>query len=102
TTPLRNAVRSTVAGDFDLLMFTSAQQLRNVLNIADEEGGREAWLAAARRCVVVSIGPTATETLVAEGLPPDIEPEHPKMGHMVVAAGKQARGLLAVAKNRGG
>ena len=28
------------------------------------------------------------------GLPVDIEPEHPKMGHLVVAAARQARQLL--------
>lgn len=94
TAPLRSAIRATIAGETDVLMFTSAQQLHNVLEVADQEGLRDAWLAAAARSVIASIGPTASETLRGEGLPVDIEPEHPKMGHLVVATGRSARGLL--------
>ena len=62
TAPLRDAVHRTIAGDFDLILFTSAQQLHSVLEIAGESGLASEWLAAANRCVVASIGPTATET----------------------------------------
>ncbi|HEY3964062.1 MAG TPA: uroporphyrinogen-III synthase [Planctomycetaceae bacterium] len=95
TGPLREAVHTTVAGGFDVLMFTSAQQLRNVLTIAEGEGIRDAWLAAARKCVIASIGPTASETIRDEGLPVDIEPEHPKMGHLVQAVARDALAVLA-------
>lgn len=93
--PLREAVRRTLAGEFDVLMFTSAQQLQHVLEIAETEGVREQWLAAAARCVIASIGPTAGETLTAAGLPPDIAPEHPKMGQLVSAAARAAHRLLS-------
>ena len=56
---------------------------------------RDAWLRAANQCVIASIGPTASETLREAGLPPDIEPEHPKMGHLVQAAAAKAREVLA-------
>lgn len=92
--PLLAAIRATIAGEFEIVMFTSAHQLRNVLAAAESAGLREAWLAAANRCVVASIGPTASETLEGAGLKPDIEPEHPKMGHMVLAAAKSAREVL--------
>lgn len=95
TGPLLAAVQTTIAGGFDLLMFTSAQQLRNVLAVAETAGMRDAWLRAANKCVIASIGPTASETLREAGLPPDIEPEHPKMGHLVQAAAAKARELLA-------
>ena len=95
TGPLTAAIRETIAGTFDVLMFTSAHQLRNVLAVAVSSGLRDAWLAAANRCAVASIGPTATETLTAEGLPPDIEPEHPKMGQLVLAAAKSAREVVS-------
>lgn len=94
TGPLREAVRTTVAGGFDVLMFTSAQQLRNVLTVAEGEGVRDSWLAAARKCVIASIGPTASETIREEGLPVDIEPEHPKMGHLVQAVARDALVVL--------
>lgn len=102
TGPLRDAVREILAGTIDVLMFTSAQQLHHVLSIADEEGGRERWLEAARRCVVASIGPTASETLAAGGLPPDLEPEHPKMGHLVLATARQGPGILKAKRGTAG
>lgn len=83
TGPLQAAIRGTIAGEFDILMWTSSFQLTSVLSVADSMGLKAEWLAAARKCVTASIGPTATEHLTAEGLPPDLEPEHPKMGHLV-------------------
>lgn len=95
TAPLQSAIRATIHGEIDVLLFTSAHQLRNVLEVAELAGLREAWLKAANRCAVASIGPTATETLEGAGLKPDIEPEHPKMGHLVLATARSARDALA-------
>jgi len=95
TRPLEEAVRQTIAGGFDVLVFTSAQQLQHVLQIADRLGLRQEWLTAARRCVVASIGPTASEALIAAGLTVDIQPEHPKMGHLVQAVVQRAAAGLA-------
>jgi uroporphyrinogen-III synthase len=94
TRPLEDAIRWTLAGKFDVLMFTSANQLTNVLAVAGRIGERDAWLRAANRCVIASIGPTASETLREEGLPPDVEPPHPKMGPLVQEACARARALL--------
>ncbi|WP_437226814.1 uroporphyrinogen-III synthase [Planctomicrobium sp. SH661] len=80
--PLRQAIRATIAGEFEVLLWTSAQQLNHVLEVAESMGQNEEWLAAANRCVVGSIGPTASERLVSLGLPPDLEPSHPKMAHL--------------------
>lgn len=95
TAPLRDAVHRTIAGDFDLILFTSAQQLHSVLEIAGESGLSSEWLVAANRCVVASIGPTATETLVEGGLGVDLQPSHPKMGPLVKEAIEAGRRLLA-------
>lgn len=92
--PLEAAVRSTIAREFDVLMWTSSFQLTSVLTVAESLGLKAEWLAAARKCVVASIGPTATEHLTAEGLPPDLEPEHPKMGHLVREALERAPAIL--------
>ena len=83
--PLRKAIRQSIAGEFDVLMFTSAQQLNHVLAVAAQDGLREAWLDAVRRneCVIASIGPTATETLMSAGLKVDVEPSHANMGSLV-------------------
>jgi uroporphyrinogen-III synthase len=95
TRPLESAIRATISGAFDVILFTSANQLTNVLAIADTAGLRSDWLAAARKCVVASIGPTASEFLEQSGLRPDIEPEHPKMGHLVLAVAASAREILS-------
>ena len=93
--PLRAAVRQTIAREFDVLMFTSAQQLHNVLQVAEQDGMREGWLEAAnRRCVIASIGPTATETLTSAGLRVDLEPTHPTMGALVKESISRAAVIL--------
>ena len=94
TKPLQAAIHSTIAGEFDILMWTSSFQLTSVLSVAESLGLQAEWRTAARRCVIASIGPTATEHLIAEGLPPDLEPEHPKMGHLVRAALEQGIAIL--------
>ncbi|MBV8677824.1 MAG: uroporphyrinogen-III synthase [Planctomycetaceae bacterium] len=95
TGPLRRAIAAVAAGEIGAALFTSAQQVEHLLQVAAEEG-READLRAAlgRATVVGSVGPTTSETLREHGLPVDIEPEHPKMGHLVaaVAAGWRAVG----------
>ena len=82
--PLKSAIQQTIAGELDALMFTSAQQLTNVLNVADQMGLRAQWLDAANRCrVIASIGPTASETIKSSGLRVDLEATHPNMGTLV-------------------
>ncbi len=83
TAPLEAAIRATVADEFDVLLLTSAQQIRNVLDVAERLQLRESFLTATRRCLVASIGPTCSETLREVGLHVDLEPSHPHMGHLV-------------------
>jgi len=52
--PLRAAVRGVAAGEFDCLVFTSAQQWHHVCQIAEAEGVREAFLEQAGRGLVAS------------------------------------------------
>lgn len=92
--PLRDAIRRTIQGDFDVVMFTSAQQFHNALTVAEGIGVAKDWLESVNRCVVTSIGPTATETLKEGGLNVDIEPSHPKMGPMVREALTAAHEVL--------
>lgn len=81
--PLEQAIRRCVHGEFDALLWTSAQQVHHVLEVAEKLSMKSQFLEAANRCVIGSIGPTATETLLEQGLAPDLEPEHPKMGPLV-------------------
>ncbi|MGE3315052.1 MAG: uroporphyrinogen-III synthase [Planctomycetaceae bacterium] len=95
TAPLEDAIRQIVSGKHDLLLFTSAQQIHNVLEVAEKLGLRGEWLAAASKCVIGSIGPTASETLHEVGLPVDIEASPPKMGQLVRDALAAAPEILA-------
>jgi uroporphyrinogen-III synthase len=84
--PLRAAIRTTVADGFDALLFTSAQQIRHVLQVAREMELEDAFRAAvARNTTIASIGPTCSEALAECGLSVDVEASPPKMGHLVRA-----------------
>ncbi len=86
TTQLAKTIQRVIAGEFDVLMFTSANQARNVLAVAEAHGLRPAFLEAAASCGVASIGPTCSETLVSEGFEVGFEASPPKMGQLVRGA----------------
>ena len=87
--PLREAARRLAAGEFRMALFTTAVQIEHLALVAREQGIEDAALAALRRCTVGSIGPTTTEALEEFGIRPDFEPEHPRMGFLVRAAGQR-------------
>jgi uroporphyrinogen decarboxylase len=90
--PLRRAARAIASGAVGAALFTSARQVDHLLQIAEEQGVGAELLAALRgRVVVGSIGPTTTEALLSHGLTPDVEPDHPKMGHLVAAVAARWR-----------
>jgi uroporphyrinogen-III synthase len=84
--PLESAIIEIASGRVGIALFTSAQQVEHVLLIAGRQG-REAELRAAfaAHTVVGSIGPSTSEALHNHGLPVDIEPQHPKLGHLIAA-----------------
>ena len=94
TRPLRDAVARLAAGAGAYVLFTSSRQADHVMQIAAQDGLDEAVREAAARLVYASIGPVCSEALHGHGLPVDLEPEHPKMGHLVVAVARRGRALL--------
>jgi uroporphyrinogen decarboxylase len=89
--PLRAAVRRVAAGGADVVVFTNANQVTNVLRTAVDEGVEDAFRRALAAAVLVaSIGPTCSEALRGFGLPVDLEPEHPKMGALLFALAEHA------------
>jgi uroporphyrinogen-III synthase len=86
TAPLRQAIQQIIAGEIGAVMFTAAQQVEHMLQLADHDGSETALRTILGQSVVVgSIGPTTSTALRNHGLPVDIEPEHPKSGHLVAA-----------------
>jgi uroporphyrinogen-III synthase len=81
--PLREAARRAADGEFAAVFFTTAVQIEHLARAARDQGIEDAMLSALRRRPVYSIGPTTTEALDQYGLPPSMEPSHPKMGLLV-------------------
>lgn len=81
--PMKSAIQATLEEQFDLLLWTSAQQVVHVCEVAERMGVKADWIQRANECVNASIGPTASERLREYGISPDLEPSHPKMAHLV-------------------
>jgi uroporphyrinogen-III synthase len=94
TGPLRGNVAALADGQIDVVLLTSSRQIHHLLATAREMGREQATVDGLRSAAVCSIGPTTSETLRELNLPVDIEPEHPKMGHLVAAAAAQAAEVL--------
>ncbi|HJN07947.1 MAG TPA: uroporphyrinogen decarboxylase [Pirellulaceae bacterium] len=93
--PLEENVRAIAAGERSVMLFTTAQQVVNVLAVAEEMGLSEEVQQQLRGAVIASVGPTTSETLRELGISVDIEPEHPKMGPLVAAAAARSEPILA-------
>jgi uroporphyrinogen-III synthase len=95
TGPLRDAIRSLCANQFDVAMFTTSVQVVHLLRIAAEMGCEEAARGALKRMMIASVGPTTSETLAELGIAVDFEPSHPKMGFLVNETAANATRILA-------
>lgn len=96
--PLRAAIGRVLAGEIDVALFTSATQVEHLFRVAGSDAA--ALASALTRTAVASIGPIASAALRRHGIEPDLEPEHPKMGQLVLAAAERAPALLATRRPR--
>ena len=92
--PLEENVRALARGERDVVLFTSAQQIVNLLRVAADCNLLDTIRERLPNMVVASIGPTTSETLRDAGLSVDLEPEHPKMGPLVAAAAARSADIL--------
>jgi uroporphyrinogen-III synthase len=84
--PLRLAIAAIAGGNVEAVVITSQQQVQHLFAVARELGVEESTRKSLKtRVLVASIGPVTSEALSADGIAVDIEPEHPKMGHLVLA-----------------
>jgi uroporphyrinogen-III synthase len=91
---LQQAVSRLATNGVDFVLFTSRRQVEHVMMTARKLALADAVVDRARLMLVASIGPVCSEALRRHGLPVDLEPEHPKMGHLVVAVARRGRNLL--------
>lgn len=94
TKPLEDNIRAIIAGQRDLLLLTSAHQVANLLRISGDMGVEEELREALPNLIVASIGPTTSEMLRSNDLPVDLEPVHPKMGHLIQESAARAHSLI--------
>jgi uroporphyrinogen decarboxylase len=99
TGPLEDNLFQLVEGKIDVILFTSGHQIANLMVLAEHLNLTEKVLEAMRHVVVASIGPTTSEMLRDHDLPVDVEPDHPKMGNLVVAAAQRATSLIELKRN---
>ena len=83
STLLRENVGEIAAGNRDLLLVTSAHQVVNLLRMAERLDLVDSMREGLRGTVIASIGPTTTQMLEECEIHVDLEPSHPKMGHLV-------------------
>ena len=81
--PLREAIRNLAKGSFDVVLFTSSVQVHHLFRFADEMRLHAELVDGMKRVMIASIGPVTSATLREYGVPPDLEPSHPKMGFLV-------------------
>lgn len=79
-------IDTIIAGAIDAVLFTTQIQVRHVFEVAARRASIPALLSALREHVLIgAVGPTVEHALAQFGLQADVVPEHPKMGHLVVA-----------------
>ncbi len=100
TKPLQSAVREIINGNVDVALFTSAAQIDHVFRMATEMGVTDDLKKAFGKMVISSIGPICSEAIVSYGLRVDIQPEHNKMGHLILETAEQAPKILEQKKNQ--
>jgi uroporphyrinogen-III synthase len=92
--PLEAGVRAIADGRIDVVLFTTATQVVHLLKVGDMLGVQDAVRKGLKNCVVASIGPTTSEEMREQGIEPDLEPTHPKMGFLVREAAERAGEIL--------
>lgn len=98
--PLRRAIKAIIERQVDLVLFTTAIQVDHLLQVAADSGLEESLRAGLRDTVVASIGPTCSGALREHGLTVDLEPEHPKMGSLILTAARHAHVLQRIKRAR--
>jgi uroporphyrinogen-III synthase len=94
TGPLRAAVDAVIAGQVDVVLFTTGVQVQHLFQIAERCGKKDLLKIGLERVVKASIGPTTSEVLRSHDLLVDLETSHPKIGFLVKEAAEQAEALL--------
>jgi len=92
--PLEQAAKSIAADELDVVLLTSAIQITHLFQVAADLKMEDAVRHGLERTVIASIGPSTSERIRSQGLQPDIEASHPRMGFLVKEAAERSADLL--------
>jgi len=95
TGPLEENVRALAGGRRDVLLFTAAAQVANVVRVADKLGLTDQVQRYVGDTVVASVGSATSQAIRDNHWPVDIEPEQSDMESLVSAAAQRSHDLLA-------
>jgi|SRR5271168_300097 uroporphyrinogen decarboxylase len=98
--PMLAALKAIAAREADVALFTSASQVVNLMQVAEAEGIGAEVRGGFAALAVGSIGPVCSAELASNGIHPDFEPEHSKLGHLIKEAAQRARAILAAKRGR--
>jgi len=93
--PMRAALSALASREADVALFTSASQVVNIMQMAEADGIGAEVRAGFAAMAVGSIGPVCSAELASNGIRPDFEPEHSKLGHLIKEAAQRAHTILA-------
>jgi uroporphyrinogen decarboxylase len=93
--PLRAALKAIAGGAAEVALFTSSNQVTNVMQMAEAENLGAAVRRGFSAMVVGSVGPVCSGQLRANGIAVDLEPAHPRLGHLVKEAAAGSVAMLA-------
>lgn len=97
--PLQHAIREICAGHVQVAFFTTATQIRHVLQVASQMGVEESFREGLTKAVIASVGPVCSEAIQECGFSVDFEPSHPKLGQLVLETTAKIDELLEIKKN---
>lgn len=92
--PLEANAKRIAAGELDVLMLTSAQQLNHLLEVSERLGITNELRAGFEKLIVASIGPTTSDRLRALDFSVDLEATAGTMGRLVDEAASKSHELL--------
>ena len=86
---VRALVDACLAGRIDALLILSSSQIHNLFAIAEAHDQAAALQRALDdpRLLVAAVGPVTAQAIAAHGVRVNLQPAHPKMGHLVAVLG---------------
>jgi uroporphyrinogen decarboxylase len=98
--PLEDAIHQVIARTVDVLLFTSSNQVYNLLAVTQKLGVEAEFRSGVAEVVIGSVGPVCTDTLRDHDFGVDFEPSHPKLGTLIKEGSELTPALIIARRER--